>query len=160
VGGSDVLAGELEARVDVVRSRTHRAVEECPAKERPIERFRGRGIARSELGPGKRSRFVTMDFGHWTPPWPGEAALYSLRERFDKVAGGSSGRPERKIPSVKNWMRKSARRLAARYQVEPGRRFPLRDVDPGDTAGLDIAKKKAQKLLETGIARLAELQDM
>jgi PPK2 family polyphosphate:nucleotide phosphotransferase len=57
-------------------------------------------------------------------------------------------------------MRKSARRLAVRYRVVPGRRSRLKHFDPGDTAGLDVAKKKAQKLLESGIARLAELQDM
>ena len=61
---------------------------------------------------------------------------------------------------MKSPIHKSSRRLATRYRVSPDQRFRLKDFDPGDTAGLDIAKKKAQKLLESGIARLAELQNM
>jgi PPK2 family polyphosphate:nucleotide phosphotransferase len=61
---------------------------------------------------------------------------------------------------MKSRIQKSNRRLATRYRVSADRRFRLKDFDPGDTAGLDVAKKKAQKLLESGIARLAELQDM
>jgi PPK2 family polyphosphate:nucleotide phosphotransferase len=48
--------------------------------------------------------------------------------------------------------------FVSRYRVDDGRRFRLRDYDPGDTAGLK-SKKKAEELLRDGIQRLAALQD-
>jgi PPK2 family polyphosphate:nucleotide phosphotransferase len=56
-------------------------------------------------------------------------------------------------------MKKSARRLARRYQVSPGEPFRLRGWEPADTAGLDYDKHDAEKLLRKGIEHLAELQD-
>jgi PPK2 family polyphosphate:nucleotide phosphotransferase len=49
--------------------------------------------------------------------------------------------------------------LIARYRITEGKRFRLKDVDPGDTAGLKL-KDRAQQLLDRGIARLAALQEM
>ncbi len=47
------------------------------------------------------------------------------------------------------------------YRVERGKQFRLKDCDPADTAGLkDEFKQKSQELLERGIKRLAELQDV
>lgn len=52
-------------------------------------------------------------------------------------------------------------KFVARYRVEKGKQFRLKDYDPGDTAGLnDEFKPKSQELLERGIKRLAELQDV
>jgi PPK2 family polyphosphate:nucleotide phosphotransferase len=61
---------------------------------------------------------------------------------------------------MKARIRKSSRSLVERFRAEPRGRIRLKDFDPGDTAGLDIAKAKAQELLRDGIQRLAELQDM
>jgi PPK2 family polyphosphate:nucleotide phosphotransferase len=54
---------------------------------------------------------------------------------------------------------KPARKLLARYRVEAGKGFRLKDVDPRDTGGLDLAKQEARELLEKGTQFLAEMQD-
>jgi PPK2 family polyphosphate:nucleotide phosphotransferase len=55
---------------------------------------------------------------------------------------------------------KRARKLAAPWRVDDGRKFRLKDVDPGDTSGFrSRAKPKAEKELEAGILALEELQD-
>ena len=46
-----------------------------------------------------------------------------------------------------------------RFRVSKGGGFKLADCDAGDTCGLDIDKKEAKDLLETGVKRLASLQD-
>ena len=46
------------------------------------------------------------------------------------------------------------------YRITKGRKFRLKDHDPGDTAGLKEEKKKARDLLAHGVGRLADLQDM
>lgn len=47
------------------------------------------------------------------------------------------------------------------YRIDKGKQFRLKDYDPADTAGLnDESKPKSKELLERGIARLAELQDV
>jgi PPK2 family polyphosphate:nucleotide phosphotransferase len=47
------------------------------------------------------------------------------------------------------------------YCITDGEKFRLKDVDPGDTGGLETeAKPKAKEALQTGIEALAELQDM
>ena len=51
-----------------------------------------------------------------------------------------------------------AGKLAKPYRVDDGKKFRLRDFDPGDTGHLR-SKEHAQKLLEQGIAAMAELQD-
>ncbi len=51
--------------------------------------------------------------------------------------------------------------LSAPYRVTDGRRFRLKDVDPGDTGPLKSEDKpRAKEALQTGVEALAELQDM
>ena len=58
-------------------------------------------------------------------------------------------------------MRKQARELIERYRIEDGEKFRLKDVDPGDTAGLKSEiKDEAKELLARGVERMSELQDM
>ncbi len=46
------------------------------------------------------------------------------------------------------------------YRITRGKRFRLKDHDPGDTGGLDSADKpEAKKLLADGIERMASLQE-
>ena len=54
-----------------------------------------------------------------------------------------------------------ARKLCKPYRVTKGRKFRLKDVDPGDT-GQHTAKdkKQAKEALHEGVEALAELQDM
>jgi len=51
-----------------------------------------------------------------------------------------------------------ASKLVAPYRVDDGDKFRLKDFDPGDTGRLH-SKPHAQKLLDQGIASMAELQD-
>jgi PPK2 family polyphosphate:nucleotide phosphotransferase len=51
------------------------------------------------------------------------------------------------------------RNLEKVYRVTDGKHFRLRDVDPGDTHGLELGKKEAAVLLQRGIVRLRELQE-
>ena len=52
-----------------------------------------------------------------------------------------------------------ARKFHRSYRVTDGRRFRLKDYDPGDTAGLSREDKpRAQEALRNGIEMLAELQ--
>jgi PPK2 family polyphosphate:nucleotide phosphotransferase len=54
-----------------------------------------------------------------------------------------------------------AARFVERYCVTDGRRFRLKDVDPGDTARLESADQDAAKeWLQRGVETLAELQSM
>src|SRR5262245_53668455 len=55
-------------------------------------------------------------------------------------------------------MTSRAHGLAKRFRVDDGRRFRLKDVDPGDTAGLE-SKEEAQGALRKGVERLCELQE-
>jgi PPK2 family polyphosphate:nucleotide phosphotransferase len=48
--------------------------------------------------------------------------------------------------------------FAKPYRVTNGRKFRLKDVDPGDSGGLK-SKEAAVELLRSGVQRLAELQD-
>ena len=54
--------------------------------------------------------------------------------------------------------RRRIRRFVKPYVVEDGKRFRLKDHDPGDSSGID-SKEKAEKILARGIVRLAELQE-
>lgn len=55
---------------------------------------------------------------------------------------------------------KRARDFAKPYMISDGKKFSLKDVDPGDTAGLSSEDKpKAKDLLQNGIELLAEMQD-
>lgn len=50
--------------------------------------------------------------------------------------------------------------LVARYRVEKGKGFRLKDYDPDDTADLKSeTKQEAQQLLQRGVDLMAELQD-
>ena len=54
-----------------------------------------------------------------------------------------------------------AHKLVERYRVTDGRKFRLKDCDPGDTAWLKKSDKpRAQEALKAGVQALAELQDM
>lgn len=56
---------------------------------------------------------------------------------------------------------KNARIFATPYRVTDGSKFRLKDIDPADTGKLDAEDKpRAKEALETGVAALAELQDM
>ena len=44
--------------------------------------------------------------------------------------------------------------------VAAGKGFRLKDIDPADTGGLDLQKDHAAELLQRGVERLSELQDM
>jgi PPK2 family polyphosphate:nucleotide phosphotransferase len=55
---------------------------------------------------------------------------------------------------------KRARQFAEPYRISKGRGFRLKDVDPGDTAGIGSEDKpRAKEALQIGIRALAELQD-
>ena len=56
---------------------------------------------------------------------------------------------------------KRARNLARPCCITNGTKFRLRDIDPGDTAGLTSeAKLRAKEALQMGVEALADLQDM
>ena len=55
---------------------------------------------------------------------------------------------------------KRTEKMLGRYRVPAGKAFRLKDFDPGDTAGLSLEKDHAADLLQQGVDRLAELQDM
>lgn len=56
---------------------------------------------------------------------------------------------------------KVAHDLSKPFRVTNGRKFKLKDVDPGDTLHLDSEDKpRAKEGLQTGVDALAELQDM
>ncbi|MFO1325547.1 MAG: polyphosphate kinase 2 family protein [Burkholderiales bacterium] len=56
---------------------------------------------------------------------------------------------------------KAARRISRGYRIDNGRKFRLKDADPGDTGGLGSEDKpRAQQALEIGRNALSELQDM
>jgi len=57
-------------------------------------------------------------------------------------------------------IRKASRKLSSAYRVDDGRKFRLKDVDPGDTGDLKSADKpRAKEALAVGVQALAELQD-
>jgi PPK2 family polyphosphate:nucleotide phosphotransferase len=56
---------------------------------------------------------------------------------------------------------KAAHELARAYRVTHGKKFRLKDVDPGDTGKLKSEdKSRAKEALETGVQALAELQNV
>jgi PPK2 family polyphosphate:nucleotide phosphotransferase len=57
-------------------------------------------------------------------------------------------------------MGKRVTAILDRFCVTSGKGFRLKDIDPGDTAGLDLEKDHAAELLRQGVERLSELQDM
>jgi PPK2 family polyphosphate:nucleotide phosphotransferase len=56
--------------------------------------------------------------------------------------------------------KKAIRKFIKPYRIETGKGFRLRDIDPGDTAGLDSEfKPRAKELLEQGVEVLADMQE-
>jgi len=49
--------------------------------------------------------------------------------------------------------------IIERFRITKSKGFKLADCDPDDTCGLDINKKEAKELLETGVKHLAKLQE-
>src|SRR2546429_9036504 len=55
----------------------------------------------------------------------------------------------------------AAHELSKSYRIRNGKKFRLKDVDPGDTGKLQSEdKQRAKEALQTGVEALAELQDM
>jgi PPK2 family polyphosphate:nucleotide phosphotransferase len=54
---------------------------------------------------------------------------------------------------------KKLRKLIDRYRVSSGKGFRLKDHDPADTGGIDLAKEEAQAMLAESTRVLAEQQD-
>ena len=52
-----------------------------------------------------------------------------------------------------------AAKLATAYEVDNGKHFHLKDIDPADTQGLDL-KNEASELLKGGVEQLSDLQEM
>ena len=50
-------------------------------------------------------------------------------------------------------------KLSRAFRVESGKKFRLKDVDPGGTAGLKLEKDHAAEILDKGVDVLAALQD-
>ncbi|MDL2718188.1 MAG: polyphosphate kinase 2 family protein [Acidobacteriota bacterium] len=56
---------------------------------------------------------------------------------------------------------KKARKFMRPYRVSKGKNFRLKDIDPGETAGLGSeAKPRSKEALQNGVQALAQLQDM
>jgi PPK2 family polyphosphate:nucleotide phosphotransferase len=77
------------------------------------------------------------------------------------MARKSKNPKERPATPDLDTMIKRARKFSRPYRVDKGKKFRLKDIDPGDTAGLGSeAKPLAKEALANGIHALAELQDM
>ena len=50
-------------------------------------------------------------------------------------------------------------KISDQYRIENGKKFHLKDVDPGDTAELKEPKQEAPTLLEHGVKHLSDLQE-
>jgi PPK2 family polyphosphate:nucleotide phosphotransferase len=50
-------------------------------------------------------------------------------------------------------------KISDQYRIANGKKFRLKDVNPGDTAGLKEPKQEASTLLEQGVKHLSDLQD-
>jgi PPK2 family polyphosphate:nucleotide phosphotransferase len=70
------------------------------------------------------------------------------------------GKKEKKAEKELKNLIKKAKDFARPYRVADGRKFRLKDTDPGDTAGLKAEdKSKAKEALANGVSLLADLQD-
>ena len=65
----------------------------------------------------------------------------------------------RDVAAALHITRKKVRRLLDCYRVTDGKGFKLKHYDPADTAGHLLNKDQADHLLQTGVTRLAELQE-
>ncbi len=50
-------------------------------------------------------------------------------------------------------------KIASRFRIDRPEQFRIADIDPEDTAGLDIDKSEAKTMLADGVERLSELQE-
>ena len=50
--------------------------------------------------------------------------------------------------------------LLERYRIDQGKGFRLKNLDPGDCAGLSIEKAEAKRMLAEGVERLSALQEI
>jgi PPK2 family polyphosphate:nucleotide phosphotransferase len=91
-----------------------------------------------------------------------------LKLRFKRTIG--SGRAGQKLTTQRNqhkrWIMKNnellkhARKLSEPFRVTDGKKFRLKDYDPGDTLGFDDEDKpRAKEALAVGVQALAELQE-
>ena len=56
-------------------------------------------------------------------------------------------------------LRKRAEKFVEPFRVEDGRKCRLKDIDPGDTRGLESQKGLGKKVLQEGIELLSDLQE-
>ena len=56
-------------------------------------------------------------------------------------------------------LRERAEKFVAPFRIEDGRKFRLKDFDPGDTRGLESKGGRAKEILREGIALLADYQE-
>src|SRR5262249_36534959 len=100
--------------------------------------------------------------GHHLPEEPGRADRRG-REGHEGLQPGrflGSGSTGAAPVNTKRII-KAAARFAAPYRVTDGRRFRLKDIDPGDTGPLKSEDKpRAKEALQVGVEAMAELQDM
>jgi PPK2 family polyphosphate:nucleotide phosphotransferase len=76
------------------------------------------------------------------------------------MASKSKHRQNSAPPDLDTFIKK-ARKYARPYRVGEGKKFRLKNVDPGDTAGLGSeAKPQSEEALQNGVRALAPLQDM
>jgi len=76
---------------------------------------------------------------------------------YGRVVVPRTGCPHMKLKKVI----KKARKFAKPFRVTNGKKFRMKDFDPGDTLGLKSeAKPRAKEALKVGVEALAELQDM
>ena len=54
----------------------------------------------------------------------------------------------------------ASHQLSKPYRVRNGKKFQLKDVDPGDTGRKSNEKERAKEMLQVGVEALAQLQDM
>ena len=54
----------------------------------------------------------------------------------------------------------ASHKLSKPYRVKNGKKFRLKDVDPGDTGDKSTEKDRAKEMLQVGVEALAQLQDM
>ena len=141
-------------------------------------------MARPRTSHGERKK-VWRRFGVWlllglefelaadiigsivSPTWEDIGQLGAIAViRFPELLPGTGPRSCRRgrrgagaNPIMKDLI-EQARRLSRPYRVEHGKRFRLKDVDPGDRGGLDAGDKpRALEALRLGTDAIAELQD-
>jgi PPK2 family polyphosphate:nucleotide phosphotransferase len=84
-----------------------------------------------------------------------------MKEKKQKVSKKEKGMKEKEIVAKEHdRILGAAKGFAAPYRVTDGKKFSLKDIDPGDTAGLKAEDKaRAKEALANGVSLLASLQD-